>query len=542
MYPTLILRSELVCLVILIFLYFTSRAYKINDGKRAFSRILRFALVHVLFDVITVITVNHTSIYPAWINWIFHVVFYLSAILFSHEIFNYVLALCYPRRSRMHYRLGHGLILAYICCLSFLKIEYVQALGTRSSAGPAAVGGYALAFLFFTVALVLIFTHMDRMPTSVKSALIPMMLVLMIAEVCQMIWRSLLFTGGAVTIVTVGFFFSLENPAAVFKQQAMTDALTGVRSRSSYEEDIRKYDRRIKRDPAESYTVVFCDLNDLHSVNNRFGHAEGDNYIILIAGAISRCMENCSAVYRIGGDEFLILYHNIGDETVEREIRSLQTACAKASEKLNYTAMVSAGYAKSSPGCSIRDVVKTADYVMYQNKVQQRRTGSSEDFVLGASLNYTGLTDRIFDAMCASNDRNYPFITNLDTNVTRIAPAWKTYFGLDAEFYEDFISVWKERIHPDHYDGFMEDVIAVTNGHRQYHNFDYLARKTDGDYVLVSCHGSVYRDSTNGCNYFAGFMVNAGMEENTEPVTGMKSFDALTTLVCRHMDNSIPSP
>lgn len=523
MFPILILRCEVVCLIILVFLWFTSHSYHLSSESKTFSRILRYSIAHVIFDIVTVLTVNHTDTVPGWLNWVCHLLFYLTAILFSNEIANYTVAICYPKYAKKIYKLGHVLILIYVCCLSFLKIEYVPDLGTWSSSGPAAYVGYGLAFSFFIAALVILLTHMKRMTVSIKSTLIPMMLVLMIVEVSQMIWRSVLFTGGAITIVTVGFFFSLENPVTVFKKKAMTDALTGVHSRSSYEEDIEKLDRDFRKNPGKEYIFAFCDLDGLRSVNNRFGHAEGDNYITLIASSIKLCMKKSSSIYRIGGDEFLIFYYRVGVDEVEEELKNLQETCLRESEKLEYRAAISAGYARSSESYgSLREVVKTADFAMYQNKAKTKALGNS----LGTKLNYAGLTDKIFDVMCASNAQNYPFITNMDTNVTRIAPGWREYFGLDNEFYSDFNNVWKERIHPDDYDGFMADILAVMNGHRKYHNFDYLARKADGEYVRVSCHGSVYRDSENGTTYFTGYLTNYGVTEDVDPVADQQKNDA----------------
>jgi len=541
MFPILILRCELVCLVILVFLFFTSRSYHLTNESQSFRRILSFSILHIVFDIATVLTVNHVDTVPVWLNWVFHVAFYLSAILYSNEIVDYIVAICYPKSAKPLYAVGHILTALYICSLSFLKIEYVEDVGTYSSSGPAAYVGYGLAFSFFIAALVIIFTHMKMMSATIKSALIPMMLVLMITEICQILWRSVLFTGGAITIVTVGFFFSLENPAAVFQKKAMTDALTGVRSRSSYEEDIEKYDKRFRAKPSDDYIFVFCDLNNLRAVNNRFGHAEGDNYITLIASSISRYMKHASAVYRIGGDEFLVFYYQAGEELVEKEIRDLQAACEEASTGLDYTVAVTAGYAQSFPSFkSLRDVVKTADYAMYQNKARIKSGAARRSEIIGTTLNYAGLTDSMFDAMCASNDRSYPFIKNLDTNVTRIAPAWKEYFGLPDEFYADFLGVWTERIHPDYREGYLADVVAVINGHRKYHAFDYLAKKPDGSYVRVSCHGSLYRDSSSGSNYFTGFIVNHGLEENIDHLTGLDNFDALSSLIGTLMDEKKP--
>ena len=541
MYPLLILRAEVVCMIILIFLLFTSHHYRVYEDSKAFRKILLFAIIHVSFDIITVLTVNNLDIFHGWINLVCHILFYLSALLFANEIANYVVTLCYPVKAKQLYIIGYVLIGLYIVSLPFLNIDYKYSLGTYSSTGPAAYVGYGLAFSFFIFALVLLFTHLDRIPTSVRNALVPMMLVLMVTEILQILRRDFLFTGGAATIVTVGFFFALENPVEVFKKKAMTDALTGVLSRSCYEEDIDILDRGFKARPSDEYIFVFCDINDLRNVNNHFGHGEGDNYITLIASAISECMVQSSAVYRIGGDEFLIFYYQVSAQEVEKEIKNLHKACEKASEELNYTAGVSVGFAQSSPSySSLKDLVKTADYTMYENKRRKKAVIDNETAFLGTKLNYTGLTDRLFDAMCASDGRNYLFITNLDTNVTRIDPDWNEYFGLGGEFFVDFQSIWKERIHPDDYDGYMEDTMAVLSGHKQYHDYTYFAKRFNGEYVKMSCHGSVYRDNLTNINYFTGYVTNFGLDENKDAVTGLKNTDYLTTRVCTLMDNEKP--
>lgn len=540
MFPILILRAEVVCLVILVFLYFTSRTYQIDSDTKSFSRILMYAFVHVCFDIITVLTVNNTETVPAWINWTCHIIFYLSAILFSNEIANYVVALCYPRVAKKLYYTGLIITAVYLCTLPFLQITYVEDLGTYSSAGSAAVIGYGIGFLFFIAALTMILINLPKMTKSIKSALIPMMCVLIIVDVSQIFVRSLLFTGCAITIVTVGFFFSLENPVEVFKRKAMTDALTGVRSRASYEADIEKLDGKFREHPNDEFLFAFCDINDLRGVNNRFGHSEGDNYITLIASALSRNMKKASAVYRIGGDEFLVLYRDTEESVVDQELQNLQEDCRKTGVDYDYVPSISVGYARSADTYrSLKDVVKTADYAMYQNKSRMK----AEQAVVGSNgtkLNYTGLTDKSFEVMCAANDRSYPFLTNLETNVTRIDPAWREYFGLESEFFADFTSIWEKRIHPDYLNGYKDNLASVINGHSKYHNYDYLVKNANGEYVQVTCHGSVYRDSSDNAAYFSGFLVNHGLDENIDAVTGLRNFDKLTSCVCTHMDDEKP--
>lgn len=60
-----ILRSEVVCIAILLYLFFFSLRYSENEQKGRFLQMCICALGHVIFDLITVCTVNHLDSIPA---------------------------------------------------------------------------------------------------------------------------------------------------------------------------------------------------------------------------------------------------------------------------------------------------------------------------------------------------------------------------------------------------------------------------------------------------------------------------------------------
>ena len=154
MYPILILREEIVCFIILIFLAFISRAYRMGRDGRIFNRMLTFAMMHVIFDIYTVWTVNHTDTLPV-INDIAHVIFYLSAILFANEFLVYTINLFYPEKTKKWHWLSLIPIGLYVLLLllTVLKIEYEELNGTRASVGSAAIAGFGLAFLYLLISL-----------------------------------------------------------------------------------------------------------------------------------------------------------------------------------------------------------------------------------------------------------------------------------------------------------------------------------------------------------------------------------------------------
>lgn len=90
------------------------------------------------------------------------------------------------------------------------------------------------------------------------------------------------------------------------KLLAYTDPLTGVKNKLAYIEQVELLNNDIEAEKIEEFGVVVFDLNGLKIINDTLGHAAGDKYIK--AGSRLICLKFChSPVYRIGGDEFVVL-------------------------------------------------------------------------------------------------------------------------------------------------------------------------------------------------------------------------------------------
>ncbi len=531
MNPILILRTEIICLVLLIYLTFISRPFRMGKDGRAFSLILSFAMIHVIMDGITVWSVNHQSATPLWLNDAYHIVFYLSAMLFSAEILVYVISLCHPGISRKVRITVRSLIAVYLLLVLFgaLKIEYEAFSGTWASIGSAPTAGFALCFLFFAAAIVTVLLNRKRIGKHTRRIMLPMLFLLISVEAVQVFVKEFLFTGAAVTVITVGFFFSLENPAAVMEKRIMMDALSGLGSRSSYEHDIEEYEAQFLKDRTVAFTFAFIDINNLRSVNGLFGHQEGDAYIGKVAALLVENLRQAEHIYRMGGDEFLAIYRKTDEKAVIRDIQRLRDACERAGQRREYHPELAIGYAISDTKYnSLRDVLRVADYMMYRNKTAlKRELAVGTVFEHGTRLNLYGLTDRVFDAMCLTSEEFYPYMTNLETNVTRVAPSMAEFFGLGSEFIQDFMPVWMERIHPADRDGYEQDLRATMKGLQDYHFYKYRARGKDGAYVEVTCRGGLYHGRDGAPDIFSGYVVNHGAPKTVDAVTGLPNERAL---------------
>lgn len=522
MYPLLIVREEIVCLIILIFLWINGRFYKMGKDHGSFQRMLVYAIGHVVFDIVTVLTVNSLDTVPLWLNFVTHVLFYLFAILFSQEFFCYMVALCYGKRIQKAARTGSFFLLAvYVVLLPVLPIVYLEGYGTNYSLGPAAFVGYGLAMVFFIGSAIILIVHHKKLASHVRMALVPMLTMMVAAECIQIAVPELLMTGGAATIVTVGFFFSLENPAHVFKQKLLIDALTGVKSRHSYEIDIQRMEENYVRNRDVQFGLIFCDINNLKAINDAHGHLEGDAYIGRIAQILMKDFRGAEGIYRMGGDEFLTVYRGANEADIQQKIDQVNADCEALSGELSYRMGVATGYAVSGKEyATLRDVLRVADYLMYKNKADMKRANAflTKD---GQRLNMTGLTDRIFDVFATTGGRNYLILSNIATNVSRWSKSAVDYFGLPSEFIFDSSTVWMEYIHPDDRADYWADISAVFNGAKKEHDTKYRVRNKQGDYVICTCRGRILKGKDGDPDLFAATLVNHGIAEDIDPVTGL---------------------
>lgn len=151
-------------------------------------------------------------------------------------------------------------------------------------------------------------------------------------------------------------------------KNANTDFLTGLYNRRYVYEYIEHME--------EGHITIFCiDLNKFKSINDVYGHQEGDRVLVLTADVLKKCMPE-SLIARTGGDEFLIV---MPGEHTEQEIektrkmieQEIDTAYAAEDNFKNISASV--GAAHSDKGKEAFDIlVGEADAFMYREKERKR--------------------------------------------------------------------------------------------------------------------------------------------------------------------------
>jgi len=116
-----------------------------------------------------------------------------------------------------------------------------------------------------------------------------------------------------------------------------------------------------------SFALCFIDMDDLKQVNDRYGHEEGDRYIMAMSGAMLNFSPN-AVVCRIGGDEFMLLVENWDAEAAAQRMEQLRGSLVTAGA--NYDRSMSYGVISVGPDNTMQagDLLAAADEKMYEYK------------------------------------------------------------------------------------------------------------------------------------------------------------------------------
>lgn len=149
------------------------------------------------------------------------------------------------------------------------------------------------------------------------------------------------------------------------------DSLTGVRNKMAYDNYIAELKSRIENGEVKSYGIAILDTNNLKEINDTYGHENGNAYLVNSCKLICQIFAH-SPVFRIGGDEFLVI---LLDEDLDNHHDLLK----QLKESMDLTKNASFPWKQISIACgigiatyakatTIADTFNKADSDMYKNK------------------------------------------------------------------------------------------------------------------------------------------------------------------------------
>jgi diguanylate cyclase (GGDEF)-like protein len=158
------------------------------------------------------------------------------------------------------------------------------------------------------------------------------------------------------------------------------DALSGLANRVRFLRRLREMVEQAG--DGSTVAVLFLDLDNFKPVNDRYGHAAGDEVLRRVAERVRGTIRLADLAGRLGGDEFVValpLAEGQAELTVDRISTALRAAISEPIDFNGHTVRVTASVgAASCPehGCSADELMHAADQSMYRSK---RRQGASAE-------------------------------------------------------------------------------------------------------------------------------------------------------------------
>jgi diguanylate cyclase (GGDEF)-like protein len=143
------------------------------------------------------------------------------------------------------------------------------------------------------------------------------------------------------------------------------DVVTKLYNRAFYVDELN----RIERKGVRPVTIIVVDLNGLKAANDLWGHEVGDALLRRVGEVLGKAVDKPSSAARIGGDEFALLLPGVdaqGGEMMMEEVRRLVDLNNQFHPGMPLS--LSMGAATNAPGERLEDVVRRADFAMYEAK------------------------------------------------------------------------------------------------------------------------------------------------------------------------------
>jgi len=164
------------------------------------------------------------------------------------------------------------------------------------------------------------------------------------------------------------------------REMSITDELTGLLNRRGFFA-IAQQQLKVAKRVKGKLALVFADMDDFKSINDKWGHHKGDEALAAMADIFRQSFRDSDLIARISGDEFALLLLDTHEEKSDIIFRRLQKNMNAFNSNSGGVFILSlslgmALYDHSQP-CTIDELLKIADSRMYDQKKLKKKIGQA---------------------------------------------------------------------------------------------------------------------------------------------------------------------
>ncbi len=166
-------------------------------------------------------------------------------------------------------------------------------------------------------------------------------------------------------LVDISWQKTLENKLVHLN---LTDQLTSLPNRRAYDQQMLKYAELQERYPEDVFVLAIVDIDHFKAVNDTHGHEVGDQVLIRFSKTVSNAMRKIDTIYRIGGEEFVLLLPKTSQQNAAIVLERIRRAIE--SDKTEPMITCSIGFVSSVQNAN--NLFKAADKALYKAKSSGR--------------------------------------------------------------------------------------------------------------------------------------------------------------------------
>ncbi len=305
------------------------------------------------------------------------------------------------------------------------------------------------------------------------------------------------------------------------------DQLTGALNRNAIARFSKNFD-------VESLGVIFCDITGLKRINDSLGHEAGDKLICDCYEMIRSTLET-EMIYRMGGDEFIVLYPGCDKEEFHKKFLKLQDAVEQSQNHI----AIGQAWSDAKP-ISVEKLISQADQQMYLDKERyyKKYPKLSSDkfekifrpdmvaFQCQSQFNKFLSTacfdaESLFQSISQENSASYFYFGDIQKDIFYISDNLRDDFGFASNVVSGLLEHWAKRIStPEFQELYWQDLSSMMKEKRTIHDLRYQVKDVHNRTVWIRCYGILkWNEDKTKPLFFSGRVTHQDEFFVVDPVT-----------------------
>lgn len=250
-----------------------------------------------------------------------------------------------------------------ILCFACLKYPLVFSIDNYANytRGPLFILPAVTGYIYLLIGLVILIKNRTILDRKEFIALLNFALLPSITAILQLISSDFIIIWSGVTAAIVLFYLFLQERILIY------DSLTNAQNRLGFETAITPLFNSSKR----NFSMILIDLDHFKSINDNYGHNIGDHALINAVKIFKSVFKDFGQVFRLGGDEFIIIVPTRDSDIIATKIENLNSALALFNSVSNipYTIKFSYGFDVCDDSyLDLHSYLSHLDILMYDHK------------------------------------------------------------------------------------------------------------------------------------------------------------------------------